>query len=177
MDGSHVKISKPKWCDHLGQIRFFSRKGFYSWNVLGICDDFKVFVMFSAKFPGSTHDSKNHNESWRKVMDERQFDYSHPRFHVGDQGFQCQKTCLTPVPQRENQVLTAAEKKYNKTLTSFRAINEHAFGDWKAMFPMLCTEKIGIVRKERSDYSQASDGSVNRIQYFSSGYVSTIRIG
>ena len=161
MDGSHVKISKPKWCTHLEQLWFYGRKGFYSWNVLGVCNDLKIFTMFSVKFPGSTHDSKNHNESWMKVIDERQFDFNHPRFHVADQGLQVQKTCLTPVPQRENQVLTRAEKKYNKTLTSFRSLNEHAFGDWKKMFPIMSSEKIGTLRKEKPKYSQASYISVN----------------
>ena len=102
------------------QERFWGRKGFYSWNCMGVVNDLKVFIRFSAKFPGSTHDSRNHNESWMKADDDRNFDYDHPRFHVGDQGYQCQKTLLIPVQQRDNQILTRAEKKYNKTLTSFR---------------------------------------------------------
>ena len=158
MDGCQVKITKPKWCTALQQERFWGRKHKYSWNCLGIVNDLKVFIRFSTIFPGSTHDSRNHNESWMKVRDEREFDFDHPRFHVGDQGFQCQKTCLTPVPQRDNQVLTRAEKKYNKTLTSFRSINEHAFGNWKGMFPLLCDDKTSGVRKEKSEYSQVSDG-------------------
>ena len=62
-----------------------------------------------------------------KVIDERQFDYSHPRFLIGDEGLQCQKTCLSPVKYRDNRVLTQAEKLFNKTLTSLRVKNEHSW--------------------------------------------------
>ena len=161
--------SKPKFAlTELEKRLFYSRKGFYSWNVLGVVDDQKVFIMFTTRWPGASHDCRMHNESWMRVRDERQFDFDHPRFHVGDQGFQCQKTCVIPVRQRDNRVLTRAEKLYNKTLTSFRAINEHAFGNWKGMFPILCSETIGIIRKENSTYSQVSDGSVKQIRFFGS---------
>ena len=88
-----------------------------------------------------------------KIIDEQQFDYSHPRFHVADEGLQCQKTCLSPVKSRENRVLTQAEKLFNKTLTSFRVINEHAFGHLKNTFPILKQE----LRKDTANNSTVSD--------------------
>ena len=97
-----------------------------------------------------------------KIIDEQQFDYSHPRFLIGDEGLQCQKTCLSPVKSRNNRVLTQAEKLFNKTLTSFRVKNEHAFGHLKNTFPILKQE----LRKDTPDNSTASDELVNPIGFF-----------
>ena len=83
------------------------------------------------------------------------FPYSHPRFHIGDEGIQCQKTALSPVKRRGDRVLSPAEKKFNKTLSSLRIIVEQTFGDWKNKFPIVSTE-VGIVRKDKSHYSQAT---------------------
>ena len=85
-----------------------------------------------------------------KLLDEGRFDYNHPRFHVTDSGVQCQKTVLAPVQKRGNRVLTRAEKKFNKTLISYRAINEHAFGNWKDKFPIVLKE----IRKDKLINSQ-----------------------
>ena len=145
--------------------RYYCRKGFYSWNVLGIVNDLKVFIMASVRFPGSTHDSRNHNESWMKAGDERQFDFNHPRFHVGDAGFMCQKTCLIPVKERNNHELTRPEKLYNKTLTSFRSINEHAFGNLKDKFPILHEKNSSGVRKDKSIYSQVVMNRLNELSF------------
>ena len=85
-----------------------------------------------------------------KVRDEQHFDYSHPRFHVGDSGIQCQKTALSPIKQQRGRVMTRAEKKFNKTLVSYRVINEHAFGNLKGKFPILLKE----IRKDKLVNSQ-----------------------
>ena len=110
--------------------------------------------IFNNEFNNGYSNSRNHNESWMKPYDEERFDYNHPRFHVADQGFQCQKTCLIPVKKRDNRHLSRAEKKYNKTLTSFRAINEHAFGNWKDKFPILCDKFTSGIRKNIYTNSQ-----------------------
>ena len=106
--------------------------------------------MFSTQYVGSSHDSRNHNESWMKIVDEQRFDFDHPRFHVGDEGIQCQKTALSPVQRRGNRVLTRAEKKFNKTLVSYRVKNEHAFGNLKGKFPIVLKE----IRKDNLVNSQ-----------------------
>ena len=85
-----------------------------------------------------------------KVRDEQHFDYNHPRFHLGDAGIQCQKTALSPVLQRGNTVLTRAEKKFNKALTSYRVKNEHAFRTLKGKFPIVLKE----IRKDKLINSQ-----------------------
>ena len=147
-----MKIRKIKYFGlfFLNMITQKLKKNVQSWNVFCVVDDQKRFIKLIGTYPGSAHDSRIHNESWMKVTDEERFDFNHPRFHIGDEGIQCQKTALSPVKENRNgQPLTRAEKLFNKTLCKFRVIVEHSFGDWKSAFPILHK-----VRKDNSAYSQ-----------------------
>ena len=118
-DGTHIRISKPRFeKDPLQRDKFYNRKGFYSWNCLGVVDDTLKFIYFSAKYPGNAHDSRVYNESRLKAILEEMYDEEAPRFLIGDKGFQLQETMLVPI--REDQVRTEAEKLFNRIFGKLR---------------------------------------------------------
>ncbi|XP_036320916.1 putative nuclease HARBI1 [Rhagoletis pomonella] len=54
VDATHVRIKAPNAnCRHL----YYNKKGFYSINVMAICDDDMVITFVDARHPGANHDS------------------------------------------------------------------------------------------------------------------------
>ena len=150
-DGCHIRISKPSFeKDPLQQEKFFNRKGYYSWNALGVIDDTLRFIYFSCKYPGNAHDSRVYNESRLKAKLEETYDENAPRHLIGDKGYQLQKTMLIPV--REDQVITQAQKDFIRMFIKLRIKVEHAFGILKKFFPAL----LYGLRKDKVLNSQAT---------------------
>ena len=118
-DGCQIKISKPRFeRDPLQKDKFFNRKGFFSWNCLGIIDDNLRFTYFSCKYPGNAHDSRVYNESRLKAKLQETYNPDKPRHLMGDKGYNLQNTMLVPV--REDQVQTRAQRLFNIALSKFR---------------------------------------------------------
>ena len=86
-DGCHIRISKPRFeKDPFQRDKFYNRKGFFSWNALGVIDDRLKFIYFSCKHPGNAHDSRIYNESRLKAKLEATYDPNRPRHLIGDKG-------------------------------------------------------------------------------------------
>ena len=151
IDGCHVPISTPVW-QKVPQLRekFFSRKTFYSWNCMAVCNHKKKFIYFSCKFPGATHDSVAFGTSQLKIDLESTFDCDCPRFLIGDKGYTNENIMI--VPFKKNQVKNNAQKLFNIALGKVRVIIEHTFGMWKKLFPIF----LYGVRKYKSINSQAT---------------------
>ena len=74
-----------------GPEKFFNRKGYYSLNVLVICDHLKRIRYFLSRHAGSTHDSKIFYKSYLRQTLESNFNPADPRVLIGDEGYGCTK--------------------------------------------------------------------------------------
>ena len=150
-DGTQIKISKPRFeRDPLQQDKFFNRKGFHSWNALGIIDDQLKFIYFSCKYPGNAHDTRIYNESKLKATLQANFNPDRPRHLMGDKGYQLQNTMLTPV--RADKIRNQADKLYNIAFGKMRVRVECSYGFLKKYFPAL----LYGLRKYKAINSQAT---------------------
>lgn len=52
---------------------------------------------------------------------------------IGDSGYGCKNYLITPY----RNPVTTAQRRYNRALSSTRAIIEKTFGQWKRRFPVL----------------------------------------
>ena len=95
-DGCLIKISNPRWVTtYLQKEKFFCRKGWYAWNMLGICDHRKKFTYVNVDWPGTVHDSVGYNLSNLKIHMEEMYNPRSPKYLISDEGVNCQKTMLT----------------------------------------------------------------------------------
>ena len=91
-----MKITNPKWIKLLlEKEKWFSRKGYYAWNVLAVCDHRKKIIYLSVRHPGTVHDSVGYNLSKLRLHLEECHDPKRPRYLISDEGVNCQKTVLT----------------------------------------------------------------------------------
>ena len=104
VDGTHIPIQSPGGED---VEMYRCRKGFYSLNVLGICDSELKFLHIVASWPGSVHDARKFDNSHVCHMLE-QGNYR-GLYLLGDSGYPCQEYLLTPVMTPRNE----KERQYN----------------------------------------------------------------
>ena len=95
LDGICVKIKQPE--SHHGPAGFYYRKGYYSVPVQALVDARYRFVLASAIFKGSTHDSLAHSVSYlggyvAAGLLEKEF------WVAGDEAYACDESLLTPYP-------------------------------------------------------------------------------
>ena len=95
-DGCLVKICNPRWATTpLEKKQWFCRKGYYAFNMLGVCDHRKKFIYASVRHAGTFHDSVGYNFSQLKRHMEEIHNPRRPRYLISDEGVNCQKTMLT----------------------------------------------------------------------------------
>ncbi|KAK0152189.1 putative nuclease HARBI1 [Merluccius polli] len=94
IDGTHVPITAPS--ENEGD--YVNRKSFHSINVQIICDAACIITNVEAKWPGSVHDSRIYRECRLSNRFARgEFD----GYLLGDHGYPCQPSLLTPYPDPE----------------------------------------------------------------------------
>ncbi|XP_054737896.1 putative nuclease HARBI1 [Anastrepha obliqua] len=132
VDGTHVKIPKPKE----DPISYYNRKGFYSINVQAICDNKFRFLDVFIGYPGSCHDANVWNNSpiYNSVVG-GQIQLAQNAIILGDSAYPLSTFLLTPY--RDNGHLTREQKKFNFCLSSTRVMIEQAFGILKNKFRIL----------------------------------------
>ena len=86
-------------------MAFVNRKQFYSINVQAVCDSDAFITNIVGRWPGSTHDSRNFENS--KIADKLR-NSALEGILVGDSGCACRAYLITPVPKPKN-----AEVRYN----------------------------------------------------------------
>ncbi|XP_071477601.1 putative nuclease HARBI1 [Diadema antillarum] len=133
IDCTHIYLRAP---NNNAQV-YINRKGRASINPQAIVDADLRFVNVVARWPGSTHDAFIWENS--HVCQ----DFRNGRFPsgwlLGDSGYGLQPWLLTPILRPQS----AAEERYNNSLTSTRTCVERAFGLLKARF--RCLDRSGGV--------------------------------
>ena len=86
-------------------MAFVNRKQFYSINVQAVCDSDAFITNIVGRWPGSTHDSRNFENS--KIADKLR-NGALEGILVGDSGCACRAYLITPVLKPKN-----AEVRYN----------------------------------------------------------------
>ncbi|XP_055628063.1 putative nuclease HARBI1 [Toxorhynchites rutilus septentrionalis] len=93
VDGTHIKIIPPNQNRNL----FYNRKGFYSLNVLIVCDDQQRIRFVDPSFHGSNHDA----HIWRISPVRTYFEQMHRNGGtqtkiLGDAGYPSESWLVTP---------------------------------------------------------------------------------
>ncbi|XP_069978519.1 putative nuclease HARBI1 [Penaeus vannamei] len=130
IDCTHIPIKAPRQ-EHL----YLNRKRAHSLNVQVVSDANSRILSFSAKFPGSVHDSYIWNDSiLRRHFQEQQFGHS---YLLGDSGYPLETCLMTSLAETR----TAAEVRYNSSHAHTRAVKEQTFEVLKSRF--RCLHKSG----------------------------------
>lgn len=125
--GTHIPIISPGGQD---ASLYHNRKGFFSLNVMGVCNSAMLFTNLVVNWPGSAHDAHIFSESALCAALERG---QYRGYLLGDSEYPCKNYLLTPiqVPQ------TVKEGLYNDSHTKMRNLIEKTFGLWKKRFAVL----------------------------------------
>ncbi|XP_055913458.1 putative nuclease HARBI1 [Eupeodes corollae] len=122
IDGTHVRIVGP----HASQHLFFNRKGFYSLNVLLICDEEMKIRFVDATHPGACHDSLVWKVSeFRSHLLQRYLSGERNFWLLGDAGYPLAPWLLTPHRTCQEG---SPESKFNKAHKAARKIIEQVNG-------------------------------------------------
>ncbi|XP_043222665.1 putative nuclease HARBI1 [Amphibalanus amphitrite] len=150
LDGCHIPMNKPVNTED--SEAFVNRKGFYSINLLAVCDAKRLFRDICVGWPGSVHDSRIFRNSslGKRLMEENFLDRG--KFLIADAAFQLQPWLMTPFRENQNYlnpdpVNNRKKKHFNKVLSSTRVKVEHGFGLLKARFRRLTYVEIKSVEK------------------------------
>lgn len=135
IDGTHVRILPPSLKGGKRHMReaFYNRKQFHSLNIQAVCDSETQFIDVYAKYPGSVHDARIfvNSDLYKSVTSG---DIVVPnRYHLlADAAYPCSDFVLPPF--RDNGVLTAQQREFNKQHSRSRVVIERAFGMMKSRF-------------------------------------------
>lgn len=124
VDGIAMKICKPP--DDCYPREYYSRKGFYAISVQAVVDSSYRFLCFSARCPGSTHDSTAYNiSSIATFLQSGGLPF--PFWIAGDEAYSCTNNLLTPFSSSIARPETY-EDSFNFFQSSLRLHVEQAFG-------------------------------------------------
>lgn len=124
IDGSHIRIKPPQ--QH--RIDYLNYKGFFSINMLAICDANARFLDVYVAYPGSVHDTR--------VMKGSSF-YQAKRYPppgyilLGDGGYPCLDTPICLITPYKEPVNGEVQGRFNYHHSRGRSIVERAFGIMK----------------------------------------------
>lgn len=131
IDCTHVAIKAP----YNNEPIYVNRKQYHSLNIQVVCDSETMIRNFSAKYPGSTHDSF----IWRNCTLRNRFEAGEfgQSYLLGDSGYPLEPYLMTPISQPENP----PDHNYNRSHTQTRVVIEQTFGVLKSRF--RCLHKSG----------------------------------
>ncbi|XP_065354731.1 putative nuclease HARBI1 [Calliphora vicina] len=128
VDGTHIRIKSPG--DEQKHL-YYNRKGYYSINVMVICDQ-KTYIMYvDARHPGANHDAFvwEYSVINQKLQDSFE-NGKRNTWILGDAGYKLKPYLMTPFRKPNNP----HERRYNKKHTSTRNVVERCFGVLKNRF-------------------------------------------
>ncbi|XP_067642467.1 putative nuclease HARBI1 [Eurosta solidaginis] len=119
IDGTHVRIIAPAENKHL----YYNRKGYYSLNVMLMCDDELKIRYVDAFHPGASHDSFiwNVSELRTHLEDQRGVNF----WLLGDAGYPLEPWLMTP---HWNPDEGSIQMKFNEAHSKCRNIIERTNG-------------------------------------------------
>ncbi|XP_024118385.1 putative nuclease HARBI1 [Oryzias melastigma] len=123
---AHIPIIAPA----INEGDYVNRRSVHSINVQIICDAAHVITNVEAKWPGSVHDSRIFRES---TLSNRLQSGEVVGFLLGNRGYPCQPTLMTPHPEPEEGPQQLFNQAHNRT----RARVEMTIGLLKARFQCL----------------------------------------
>ncbi|XP_058122818.1 putative nuclease HARBI1 [Anopheles ziemanni] len=130
VDGTHIKIKKPK----LRPLQYMNRKKFYSINAMIVCDHKNRIRAIDARFAGSHHDA----HIWRVSPISKHFMDRHRNgFNdklLGDAGYPAADWLITPYRDPDSG---SPESEFNRKHSSGRMIVERTIGLLKSRFRCL----------------------------------------
>nr|XP_020463569.1 putative nuclease HARBI1 [Monopterus albus] len=126
IDGTHIPINAPS--ENEGD--YVNRRSIHSINVQIICDASHIITNVEAKWPGSVHDSRIYRES---TLSNRLQCGEIDGFLLGDRGYPCQPTLMTPYPEPA----AGPQQRFNVAHCRTRARVEMTIGLLKARFHCL----------------------------------------
>ncbi|XP_067628904.1 putative nuclease HARBI1 [Eurosta solidaginis] len=133
IDGTHVRIISPiKEMQHL----YLNRKGYYSLNVMILCDYKMSIRCVDARHPGANHDSFVFNVSDLKVHLERNVQSN--SWILGDAGYPLKTYLMTPFRMAESG---SPQSHYNTVHSKARNIIERTIGVVKSRFRCLLSAR------------------------------------
>nr|XP_020451906.1 putative nuclease HARBI1 [Monopterus albus] len=116
---------------HLLKMKdYVNKRSIHSINVQIICDAAHIITNVEAKWPGSVHDSQIYRES---TLSNRLQCGEIDGFLLGDRGYPCQPTLMTPYPEAE----AGPQQRFNVAHCRTRAWVEMTIGLLKARFQCL----------------------------------------
>lgn len=127
VDGVYIPIISPGGPN---AELYRCRKGFFSLNVMGVCDASMLFTNLVVNWQGSAHDARIFNESALRALLERG---QYKGYLLGDSGYPCKSYLLTPLRDPR----TVKERRYNTSHIKTRNLIERTFGIWKKRFSVL----------------------------------------
>ncbi|CAH1373259.1 unnamed protein product [Tenebrio molitor] len=132
IDGSHIKINKPK--EHPGS--YINRKNFHSVLLQGVCDHRRLFTDVYAGEAGSIHDYTLYKRSdLYSGIRNRELTFHDNNHIVGDLAYKLETHLL--VGFKNNRNITQREKNFNYILSKARVTIEIAFALLKGRFRRL----------------------------------------
>ncbi|XP_050704623.1 putative nuclease HARBI1 isoform X1 [Eriocheir sinensis] len=127
--GIHIPIISPGGQD---AELYRCREGFFSLNVMGVCNSSMLFTNLVVNWPGSVHDAHIFSESALCAALERG---QYRGYLLGDSEYPCKNYLLTPIQVPK----TVKEEHYNESHIKTRNLIEKTFGIWKKRFGLLST--------------------------------------
>ncbi|XP_059212521.1 putative nuclease HARBI1 [Centropristis striata] len=138
IDGTQIPITAPAQ----NEGDYVNRKSFHSINVQIICDAASIITNVEAKWPGSVHDSRIYREcSLSNRFARGEFD----GYLLGDRGYPCQPSLLTPYPDPE----PGPQQRFNVAHCRTRARVEMTLGILKSRFQ--CLRKLRVTPERACD--------------------------
>ncbi|XP_058813410.1 putative nuclease HARBI1 [Topomyia yanbarensis] len=129
IDGTHIKIVAPSKDKHL----FYNRKGFYSINVMLVCDHTLMIRYVDANHPGSSHDSFVFNaSSLSSYLNTRYERGERNTWLLGDAGYPLKPFLITPYRTGANDEIE--KLRFNEKHSRTRITVERSIGVLKATF-------------------------------------------
>ncbi|XP_052870595.1 putative nuclease HARBI1, partial [Anopheles cruzii] len=130
-DGTHIKIIAPT--DNRDQ--YYNRKGFYSLNVLMICDHTMAIRYVNAKYSGANHDAHIWSVSGVDNFFAEKYRSGNRVFKVlADSAYPSKPWIVTP---KRNAAVNSPEAMYNNRHAMARNVIERSFGLLKNRFRCL----------------------------------------
>lgn len=125
--GVHIPIMSP---GGEGAELYRCRKGFFSLNVMGVCNSSMLFTNLVVNWQGGVHDAHIFRASGLcAALEGGQY----RGYLLGDSGYPCKSYLLTPIRVPS----TAKERHYNDSHSKTRNLIQRTFGIWKKRFVIL----------------------------------------